>query len=93
MNALFILFILVIIVVSFTIRHLQTTSHKLRIREYLQARAATNIIISKVWLDLDKNTSTYDVRYTNHQGRDCLTSCKIRTGFLGSGEIYWRDPP
>ena len=93
MDSFFILFIIIFIIVALVFSYFESEEHKKRISGYLYARGATNITVSKVWFDMDKDTSTYDVEYTNSQGTYCRTSCKIRTGLFSSGEIYWRDPP
>jgi hypothetical protein len=65
---------------------------KRRIQDYLSERGATDIVISKVWLTARRNTSIYDVAYTNRQGAPCQTRCMIPYGWFGKGEIYWKDP-
>lgn len=92
----FTIFILIIgfgLVVSLVVGYFQSESHKQRINDHLRYRGAGNITISIIWFDMDKNTRTYNVEYTNQEGIHCRTTCKIRTGFFSDGEIYWRDPP
>lgn len=41
----------------------------------------------------DRDTNTYDVAFTDSQGEQRRTRCKIRRfGWFGDGEVYWRDP-
>ena len=77
----------------FVLLRRQIKQHKQGIRDYLYARGATNITISTLWFDRDRDTSTYDVQYWNSQGTYCRTSCKIGTNLWSNGEIYWSDPP
>ncbi|GEM_PF-2413355 len=90
---LIVIIVIILIVIGLAIGYFQSEGHKQRISEHLRHRGATNIVISSVWFDMDKTTRTYNVEYTNSQGAYCQTSCKIRTGFFSSGEIYWSDPP
>jgi hypothetical protein len=85
------LLILIVIAVS-VIGYFQRKRTELLISDYLCSKGATNIIISSVWFDMDKTTNTYNVEYFNARGKYCLNSCKIRIGFFGNGEIYWKDP-
>jgi hypothetical protein len=88
--------IFLILILSFAvllvISYFQDKRTKQLISDYLRSRGATMIVISDVWFDMDKTTNTYDVEYFNSQGAYRINSCKIRTGFFGSREIYWRDP-
>jgi hypothetical protein len=63
-----------------------------RIQDYLSERGATDIVISKVWLTGQRNTSTYDVAYTDRQGKPRRTRCLIPYGWFGDSEVYWKDP-
>lgn len=93
MNSFFILFVIIWIIIALLIAYLRSKKHKRRISNYLHARGASNITVSEVWFDMDKDTSTYDVQYTNSLGIYCCTSCKIRTNLFDEGDIYWKDTP
>lgn len=65
-----------------------------KIKAYLQNKNFTNIDIEKIWFDGDRDTSTYNVAYTDEQGRRHHTSCKIRDRLWESEiEIYWKHQP
>jgi hypothetical protein len=64
-----------------------------RIREYLSARGATDILITKVWFPTHEYTTTYDIAYTDPRGSRRTNRCKICYSlFTLDGRIYWRDP-
>jgi len=64
-----------------------------RIRQHLVERGATDIFISKAWTPGDKDTNIYDVAFTDSQGEQRRTRCKIcRSGWFSVQEIYWEDP-
>jgi hypothetical protein len=64
-----------------------------RIRQHLVERGATDIFISKAWTPDDGNADTYDVAFTDSQGRQRRTRCQVRRiGWFGNPEIDWEDP-
>lgn len=64
-----------------------------RVRQHLVERGATDIFISKAWTPGDRGTNTYDVAFTDSQGEQRRTRCKVqRNGWFGAPEIYWEDP-
>ena len=66
---------------------------KQRINQHLVERGATDIFISRAWAPGDRDTNTYDVAFTDNQGEQRQTRCKIRRiGLFRDGEIYWKDP-
>jgi hypothetical protein len=66
---------------------------KQRINQHLVERGATDIFISKAWTPGDRGTNTFDVAFTDSQGEQRKTRCKIRrVSWFGDDEIYWMDP-
>jgi hypothetical protein len=64
-----------------------------RIRQHLVERGAIDIFISKAWAPDDRGTNTYDVAFTDGQGEQRRTRCKVRrVGRPGNPEIDWEDP-
>ena len=82
---------IVILGVAFLVGSTISVKDKRRIQDYLSERGATEIVISKVWLNGQRNTSIYDVAYTDRQGVPCRTRCIIPYGWFGDSEIYWKD--
>lgn len=66
---------------------------KRRINQHLIERGATDIFISRAWTPGDRDTSTYDVAFTDSQGEQRRTRCQVRrVGWFGNPEIDWEDP-
>ena len=88
-----ILFILGVVLVTAVIFVSAAASDrdKRRINQHLIEQGATDIFISKAWTPGNRDTNTYDVAFTDSQGEQRRTRCKIRVGFR-DGEIYWNDP-
>lgn len=82
---------IVILGAAFLVSITISTKDKRRIQDYLSERGATDIVISKVWLTGQRNTSVYDVMYTDRQGVSCQTRCIIPYGWFGDSGIYWKD--
>jgi hypothetical protein len=78
--------------VAFLVGSTISAKDKRRIQDYLSEQGATDIVISKVWPTGQRNTSIYDVVYTDRQGVSCRTRCMIPYGWFGGSEIYWKDP-
>jgi hypothetical protein len=90
-----IIFILgiVLIVAAIFVSAAASDRDKRRINQHLVERGATDIFISRAWAPGDRDTSTYDVAFTDSQGEERRTRCKIRRfGWFRDGEIYWKDP-
>ena len=64
---------------------------KRRIEAHLQGKGATDISISLVWFAHDRDTHTYDVRYTL-QGQPRQNGCKIRHWLWSEQDSYWKEP-
>lgn len=63
-----------------------------RIRQHLVERGATDIFVSKAWTPGDRGTNTYDVAFTDSQGEQRRTRCKVRrVGWFGNPEVGWED--
>ena len=57
----------------------------------LRFHRATNIEIEAEWLEGDRDTLTYDVTYTDAQGKRQRNRCKISTRDDPSS-VYWSTP-
>ncbi len=67
--------------------------NRVNIKRDLQEENATDIEITTVWFDADRDTRTYNVAYTDEEGQHHHTSCKIRNRLWESEiEIYWKHP-
>ena len=82
---------IVILGAAFLVGITISVKDKRRIHDYLSERGATDIVISKMLLNGQRNTSIYDVVYTDRQGVSCRTRCMIPYGWFGDSEIYWKD--
>jgi hypothetical protein len=82
---------IVILGAAFLVGITISAKDKRRIHDYLSERGATDIVISKMLLNGQRNTSIYDVAYTDRQGVSCRTRCTIPYGWFGGSEIYWKD--
>ena len=82
---------IVILGAAFLVGITISVKDKRRIHDYLSERGATDIVISKMLLNGQRNTSIYDVVYTDRQGVSCRTRCTIPYGWFGGSEIYWKD--
>ena len=82
---------IVILGAAFLVGITISAKDKRRIHDYLSERGATDIVISKMLLNGQRNTSIYDVVYTDRHGVSCRTRCTIPYGWFGSSEIYWKD--
>lgn len=95
MEAIPIIFILGIVLVVAAILASAAASQgdQQRIRQHLVERGATDIFISKAWTPGGRGTNTYDVAFTDGQGEQQRTRCKVRRiGWFGNPEIDWEDP-
>jgi hypothetical protein len=63
-----------------------------RVRDYLDARGATDVEVARVWLAGGVGHAVYEVEYTDREGQNRGTRCLISSNLLGS-DIYWSDPP
>ena len=88
-----IIFILgiVLIVATIFVSAAASDRDKRRINQHLIDQGATNIFISKAWTPGDRDTKIYDVAFTDSQGEQRRTRCKIHAGWLRDKEIYWED--
>jgi hypothetical protein len=59
----------------------------------LKNKGATDIVVSDIWPDSDRDNTSYDVSYTDTKGVKHQTVCKAQGSFLRSQELFWRDPP
>ena len=82
-----------IVILAVAVGYARNQTNKQRIHEYLSAKGATDVVISKAWFTHDRDTNTYDVEYTDRQGRYCRNRCKVRSSWFARDDaIYWRDP-
>ncbi len=66
---------------------------KYAITDYLQKRKAKNIVITREWLDFDRDTLTFTVEFTDSNGKKISTRCKIRRlAIFIDEEIFWTEP-
>ena len=62
------------------------------ISDDLREKGAKPTLISREWVDADRNTMSYLVEYIDSNGNRFSSRCKIRhTGFLLDKEIYWLE--
>jgi len=66
----------------------QTTADKQDIRDYLERKGASNIIVHWDWPISSRNNHFYTIEYTDSRGVRCKTEC-VGTG----GKIHWSEPP
>jgi len=85
-----VLIVVVVFVIAFGIPYWLSRDHIRTIQGYLFREGAVNIVVTWDWFGGDRDSQTFNIKYTDRHGRVCQTRCKI-SGW--SGEIYWRDPP
>ena len=83
-----------IILAIFALQYKGNKDNQHNIRQYLKKKKVADVEIEKVWFDRDRDTSTYEVRYTDQEGKRHHTTCKIRNSlFYPDHRIYWEHPP
>jgi hypothetical protein len=64
-----------------------------KITKYLLDRGGTNLEIQRDWLNFDRYSLTFNVKYTGISGNERTTRCKLQVlGIFVSDEIFWSDP-
>lgn len=86
-TVIFVVAVLIVVGVAYA----QYKKDQRRIYAYLNARGATDIIITKVWFGGSERHNEYDVTYTDNRHHKCQNRCMIPLGFYYDGSIYWRD--
>jgi len=77
-------FLILIVIVGFKVIEYQ--ADKISIHESLKKKKAQNIVVSKNWLDFDRNTRTYNVSYNVADEGRYKRVCKFHYS-----DIYWDD--
>ena len=89
-GAVFLLVVFILIVVAFM--RFNNTSGKDMISDALREKGAKPTLISREWVDADRNTMSYLVEYIDSNGNKFSSRCKIRhTGLFLDKKIYWSD--
>lgn len=65
---------------------------KAHIHADLKRARATPISIKADWMDMDRDTLTYDVVYTDARGERVHNSCKVGIHQGVIGDVYWHTP-
>ena len=89
-GTIFLLGIFILIAIIFM--RFNNTSGTDMISDDLREKGAKPTLISREWVDADRNTMSYLVEYIDSNGNKFSSRCKIRhTGFFLDKEIYWFD--
>ena len=59
------------------------------IQSDLSRQRATDVVITPDWMDFDRDTLTYDVTYTDTNGRHRRNRCKVGVRPGADGTVYW----
>ena len=63
-----------------------------RISDNLISKGASNIIISSIRLGGSRGHDVYDIEYTDRLGKRYRVRCKIQSGLLKDGDLFWSEP-
>ena len=84
-NSSTILGILILIIIT-GFKLIEYQADKTTIQENLEKKKAKNITMSKNWLDFDRGTRTFNVSYTDVDGKQHSRVCKLHYT-----DLYWDD--
>lgn len=84
------LLLIVLIILTPAIYAVNIYHAKSTIQGELEAKGAKEIVVHHDWLDFDRDTFSFSVKYKDSNENKCATRCKIqRWGIFLSDEVYW----
>ncbi|MEM7335380.1 MAG: hypothetical protein AAF490_25100 [Chloroflexota bacterium] len=81
---------LILIPIFFIAIHLQVKELTEDIKRQVKKLGGRNVEVERIWLDGDKNTFSFRVKFKDTVGKTHWTKCKVRQG---SKNIYWTTSP